>query len=68
MLAALNVPMRSVMDRLGHSTSRMTIEVYSQATAASQEQTVSVLDTFYEGLEQKIRRQIGRQISENLGE
>jgi len=66
-LAALNVPMRSVMDRLGHSTSRMTIEVYSHATAASQEQAVSALDTFYEGLDQKIGRQIGRQTSGNIG-
>jgi len=47
MLAALGAPVPATQERLGHSTSRMTLEVYTHATAAMQDQAVSALDAFY---------------------
>ena len=61
MLAQAGVPVRSVMDRLGHSTSRMTLEVYTHATPAMQDEAVSYLDTLYKTMEANIDRQISRQ-------
>lgn len=51
MLAALGAPVPATQERLGHSTSRMTLEVYTHATAAMQDQAVSALDRFYERAE-----------------
>src|ERR1700738_4206271 len=48
MHAVLGVPMKATQERLGHSTSRMTMEVYSHATAAMQDHPVTALDAFYE--------------------
>jgi len=48
MLAVLGVPIKATQERLGHSTSRMTMEVYSHATAAMQDHAVAALDAFYE--------------------
>ena len=56
-LAASGVPARSVMDRLGHSTSRMTLEVYSHTTAAMQDQAVSALDALHETIDSQIDSQ-----------
>ena len=47
MLAAFGVPMKATQERLGHSTTRMTMEVYSHATAAMQDHAVTALDEFY---------------------
>ncbi len=61
MLAALGVPVRSIMDRLGHSTSKMTLEVYTHATTAMQDEAVAALDAAYETDERNLGRQIDRQ-------
>jgi hypothetical protein len=61
MLAALGVPVRSIMDRLGHNTSRMTLEVYAHATPAMQDQAVAALDAAYEAVKGNLGRQIDRQ-------
>jgi integrase len=52
-LAALGVPMKATQERLGHSTTRMTMEVYSHATAAMQDHLVTALDEFYRHAGQK---------------
>lgn len=65
MLALLGVPMKATQERLGHSTSRMTMEVYSHATAAMQDHAVAALDAFYENAGKdgdKISGQISGQI------
>jgi hypothetical protein len=49
------------MTKLGHSTSRMTLEVYSYTTAAMQDQAVAALDAAYEAVERNLGRQIDRQ-------
>ena len=56
-LAASGVPVRSVMDRLGHSTSRMTLEVYSHATTAMQDDAVHALDALHEKIDSQIDSQ-----------
>jgi integrase len=47
MLASLGVHPKVVQDRLGHSTSRMTSDVYTHATTAMQDTAVSALDALH---------------------
>lgn len=61
-LVASGVPVRSVMDRLGHSTSRMTLEIYSHTTTAMQDTAVCALDALHE----KINSQINSQNAQSL--
>ena len=63
MLAVLGVPMKATQERLGHSTSRMTMEVYSHATSAMQDHAVAALDAFYENASKDIDDKISGQIS-----
>lgn len=66
MLAALGANIKAVQERLGHSTTRMTLDVYSHVTSSMQDQAVAALDAFYAkvGTAAQIGRQIGRQDEE----
>jgi len=58
---------KATQERLGHSTSKMILEVFSHATAVMQEQAVTALDELYDRTkvdQPKINGQIGGQ-SEN---
>lgn len=59
MLAALGINIKAVQERLGHSTTRMTLDVYSHLTSTIQGQVVTALDAFYE---KKAGKEIGGQI------
>jgi len=59
MLAALGVNIKATQERLGHSTTRMTLDVYSHLTSTIQGQVVTALDAFYE---KKAGKEIGGQI------
>ncbi len=48
MLAGLGVNVKALQERLGHRTARMTLDVYSHATATLQDQAVATLDNFYD--------------------
>jgi hypothetical protein len=52
-----------MMDRLGHSTSKMTLEVYSHTTAAMQDQAVSALDALHEKINSQINSQTQKEDS-----
>jgi hypothetical protein len=45
--------MKGTQERLGHSDCRMTMEVYSHATAAMQDQAVAALDAFHDAFAKK---------------
>jgi integrase len=66
MLASLGANIKAVQERLGHSTTRMTLDVYSHVTSTMQDQAVAALDAFYMKADTaaQIGRQIGRQIEE----
>lgn len=59
MLAALGVNIKAVQERLGHSTTRMTLDVYSHLTSTIQGEAVTALDAFYE---KTAGKEIGGQI------
>lgn len=61
MLAALGVNIKAAQERLGHSTSRMTLDTYSHLTSTIQDQAVTALDAFYEN---KASKEIGGQTSD----
>jgi integrase len=62
MLAALGVNIKALQERLGHSTTRMTLDVYSHLTSTIQGEAVTALDAFYEKMAGKeIGGQIGGQ-------
>ncbi len=46
MLAGLGVNVKALQERLGHQTARMTLDVYSHATATLQDQAIVTLDKF----------------------
>jgi hypothetical protein len=66
MLAGLGVNIKATQERLGHGTSRMTLDVYSHVTTTMQDQAVAALDAFYVKADgaAKIGRQNGRQNEE----
>jgi hypothetical protein len=41
-------PTKAIQERLGHSTSRMTLDIYVQATATIPDQGVAAMHAFYE--------------------
>ena len=47
MLARLGVGIKVVQDRLGHSTSRMTLDVYTHATTTMQDEAIAALNAFH---------------------
>jgi integrase len=53
MLAVRGVPVRATQERLGHSTSRMTVEVYQHATSAMQSLAVTALDAIHESAKRR---------------
>jgi integrase len=61
MLARLGVGIKVVQERLGHSTSRMTLDVYTHATTTMQDEAVAALDAFHATAESS--RKISGQIS-----
>jgi integrase len=48
MLATLGVGVKVTQERLGHSTSRMTLDVYTHATTAMQDTAVAALDALHD--------------------
>lgn len=65
MLAALGANIKAVQERLGHSTTRMTLDVYSHLTSTIQGQAVAALDEFYDKLAgNEIGGQIGGQTAD----
>ena len=65
MLAALGINIKAVQERLGHSSTRMTLDVYSHLTSTIQGQAVTALDEFYEKMAGKeIGGQIGGQTTD----
>lgn len=48
MLASLGVHPKVVQERLGHSTSRMTVDVYTHATTAMQDTAIAALDSLHD--------------------
>jgi integrase len=47
MLASLGVGIKAVQERLGHSTTRMTLDVYTHVTTAMQDTAVAALDAHH---------------------
>jgi integrase len=65
MLAALGANIKAVQERLGHSTTRMTLDVYSHLTSTIQGQAVAALDEFYNKMAgNEIGGQIGGQTAD----
>jgi integrase len=48
LLASIGGNIKATQERLGHSTTRMTLDYYNHVTETMQDQAVSLLDTFYD--------------------
>jgi integrase len=57
MLAEAAVPVQIIMARLGHSSSKMTMEVYAHATTQMQDQAVQALGALYDKIDSQIDSQ-----------
>ncbi|TVW70895.1 tyrosine-type recombinase/integrase, partial [Streptococcus pneumoniae] len=46
-LAESGLPIKSIMDRVGHSNAKMTLEIYSHTTEDMEDKLVNKLDTIF---------------------
>ncbi|WP_275655507.1 tyrosine-type recombinase/integrase [Streptococcus oralis] len=47
-LAESSLPIKSIMDRVGHSNAKITLEIYSHTTEDMEDKLVNKLDTIFE--------------------